>query len=334
MRVTPLRLGFFLLVAIAGLLPLRQTQGQQSNPTRSPLRIGMIGLDTSHAPEFTKLINLQENKDYPAKVTVAFPGGSSDLPTSRDRVQGYTEQLEKMGVKIVDSIERLVEECDAVLLESVDGRKHLEQVEKVFQAKLPVFIDKPLAENLTNAIAIHRLAEKHHGRWFSSSSLRFSPSILRYRTDPKYVGKVVGALAWSPCSLEKTHSDLFWYGIHGVETLYTIMGSGCEVVACAHTDGTDVVTGTWKDGRIGIFRGIRQGKASYGAVVFGEDSIELDAKYDGYGDLVREILQFFHGGDAPVGPIETIEMMAFMQAAQASREAGGAPIRLETLWKP
>ena len=162
------------------------------------LRIGMIGLDTSHAPAFTKLLNGKNAEGNLARmrVTAAFPGGSPDIASSRDRVAGFTEQLREMDVKIVESIEELLKEVDAVLLESVDGRKHLSQVLPVFQAGLPVFIDKPLAANLDEAIAIDLLAKKYKARWFSSSSLRFSPSILRFRTGDDSVGEVLGASAW------------------------------------------------------------------------------------------------------------------------------------------
>ena len=62
---------------------------------------------------------------------------------------------------------------DAVLLESVDGRPHLEQVKPVLKAHKPVFIDKPLAATLEDAREIARLAKAAGVPWFSSSSLRF-----------------------------------------------------------------------------------------------------------------------------------------------------------------
>lgn len=299
-----------------------------------PLRIGMIGLDTSHAPAFTKLINAESatGKLAQMQVVAAFPGGSQDLASSRDRVAGFTEDLKGMGVEIVDSIDALIEKVDAVLLESVDGRTHLAQALPVFRAGKPVFIDKPLAGDLADAIAIDLAAKKHQAKWFSSSSLRFSPSIIRYREDPRVAGQVLGATAWSPCSLEPTHADLFWYGIHGVEILYTAMGTGCQQVTRTSAPGTDVVVGTWEDGRLGVYRGIRQGKAEYGLVVFGEKAIETGGKYEGYAPLVDRIADFFLGGETPVANAETLEMMTFMQAADTSKQSGGQPVQLAEVW--
>ncbi len=297
------------------------------------MRLGIIGLDTSHVPAFSKLINDPAGKGKLAEMQVvaAYPGGSDDLPTSRDRVAGYTQDLKGMGIEIVDSVDTLLTKVDAVLLESVDGRKHLEQVLPIFRAGKPVFIDKPLAGNLANALAIDLLAKKYKGKWFSSSSLRFSAGTIRWREDPALKGQVKGAASWGPCSLEATHTDLYWYGVHGVETLYTAMGTGCKSVTRIHTDGTDFVAGTWGDGRIGTFRGIRDGKADYGLVVFGSKSVEVGGKYDGYAPLVMRILDFFAGGEAPVTPEETIEMFTFMEAADVSLDHGGAPVTLESV---
>lgn len=315
--------------------------GQATNEAEAPaevaeaklMRLGMIGLDTSHVPAFAKLINDPKGTGRLAdmQVVAAFPGGSEDIPSSRDRVAGFTKQLADMGIEIVDSIDTLLTKVDAVFLESVDGRKHLEQVLPVFRAGKPVFIDKPLAGNLADALAIDLLAKKYNARWFSSSSLRFSADTIRWREDPKLKAEVRGASSWGPCSLEATHTDLYWYGVHGVETLYTAMGTGCQTVTRAHTEGTDFVVGQWENGRIGTFRGIRDGKADYGLVVYGAKGIEVGGKYDGYAPLVMRALDFFAGGDAPVEPQETIEMFTFMEAADVSLERGGAPVSLQAV---
>jgi hypothetical protein len=310
-------------------------QAQRAALNESPIRIGMIGLDTSHAPAFTKLFNLADTDGNLSrmKLVAAYPGGSPDIASSRDRVEGYTQQLREMGIEIVNSVEALLPLVDAVLIESLDGRTHLEQALPVFKTGKPLFIDKPLAGKLSDAIAIDLLAKKYNARWFSSSSLRFSPSIFRYRTDPELSQQVRGASVWSPCSLESTHTDLYWYGVHGVEMLYTAMGTGCQSVTRIHTDGIDVVVGVWDQGRVGTFRGIRDGKADYGLVVFGEKKVEVGGKYEGYAPLVAQIADFFAGGPAPVSNEETLEMFAFMQAADVSKLNGGCPVQLSHVWQ-
>ncbi len=296
------------------------------------VRIGIIGLDTSHAPEFTKLFNAPDAAGDLAgfRVVVAFPGGSPDIPASRDRVEGFTKTVKGMGVEVVDSIPDLLAKVDVVLLESVDGRPHLEQVRPVLAAGKPVFIDKPLAGSLADAIAIDALAAKTGTPWFSSSALRFCTDIPTMRNNPK-IGQVTGCDAWSPCELEPHHPDLYWYGIHGVEILYTVMGTGCESVTRAQTDTAEVVTGTWKDGRVGTFRGLKKGKHDYGAMVFGTKGELQSGGYDSYKGLVQQIGKFFKTRDVPVSHQETLEIMAFMEAADESKREGGKPVKLEAV---
>ncbi|WP_169976683.1 Gfo/Idh/MocA family protein [Tautonia rosea] len=291
------------------------------------LRAGLIGLDTSHVIAFTRVLN-SENSEGPlarVRVVAGYPGGSPDIASSRDRVEGFTTQLrDEYGVEIVDSIEALIEKVDVVFLESVDGRPHLEQARPVIAAGKPLFIDKPMAGSLADVIEIFSLAEEAGVPVFSSSSLRFQPQLDAAKESP-----IVGAITYGPCSLEKTHPDLFWYGVHGVEMLYALMGTGCEYVSRSSTPGTDVVTGTWNDGRIGTYRGIRDGRAGFGAVVFGPESIESMTVGGGYETMLVEVCEFFLGGDPPVSAEETIELFAFMEAADESKGQGGAPVSIQ-----
>jgi hypothetical protein len=299
-------------------------------PASSPIRVGMIGLDTSHTVAFAKILREAKPTDGAIarlKLVAAYPGGSSDIPSSANRIAGYTKELQESGVQIVGSIADLVDQVDAVLLTSLDGRTHLHQVVPIFQAGKPCFIDKPLAADLADALAIQMASDKFQGQWFTSSSLRFTPTIWRYRENIQR--KILGAQAWSPCSLEPHHNDLAWYGIHGIEALYTAMGTGCRSVCRTHDEGTDVSVGTWQDGRIGVFRGIRNGLQGYGMTVFGTDFIESDAKYEGYAPLVGKFADFFAGGENPVANQESIEIMAFIEAAQLSSQRGGIPVTLD-----
>jgi predicted dehydrogenase len=304
-----------------------------ADPTPLPLRAGIIGLDTSHVVAFTQLLNAENPRPTVAgvRVVAAYPGGSQDIPSSRDRVAGYARELrEKYKVAIVDSIDELLTRVDVVLLESVDGRPHLDQARPVFRAHKPVFIDKPVAGSLADAIAIYDLARETKTPCFSSSSLRFSPGIAPLAHDPK-LGEIVGCGTFGPCELEPHHPDLFWYGVHGVESLYTIMGTGCETVARTHTEGTDLVVGVWKGGRIGTFRGNRKAPYKFGGTVYGTKAIAPLGDYGGYEPLVVEIVQFFKTGKPPVSAEETIEVFAFMEAADESKRQGGRPVTIESV---
>jgi predicted dehydrogenase len=318
------------MIGLVAVISLSTTGAAEEG---KPLRAGIIGLDTSHVVAFTGLLNNPAARGVLAEVRIvaAYPGGSPDVSASRDRIDGFTATLrDKHKVEIVKSIDDLLSKVDVVFLESVDGRPHLEQARPVIKAHKPLFIDKPVAGSLADAVAIYKLAKEHDVPVFSSSSLRFSPGIQAMRNDPK-VGSVQGCAAYGPCSLEPHHPDLFWYGIHGVETLFTIMGPGCVSVTRVHSKDTDYVTGTWKDGRIGTFRGIRGGKADYGALVFGSKGIAPSGGYGGYEPMVEEICRFFKTGKPPVSAEETLEIYAFMEAADESKRHDGAPVTLKSV---
>ncbi|HSG71223.1 MAG TPA: Gfo/Idh/MocA family oxidoreductase, partial [Planctomycetaceae bacterium] len=292
---------------------------------------GIIGLDTSHVIAFTKAINAEEPKpEFKGfRIVAAYPKGSPDIESSTTRVPGYTKQVQDMGVEIVDSIEELAQRVDAVLLETNDGRPHLEQLIPCLKAGKPVFIDKPVAGSLVDAIAIYEAAKKFNVPVFSSSSLRYTQGAQELRAGK--LGKITGCDAHSPCSLEATHPDLYWYGIHGVETLFTVMGTGCKSVSRASTKDFELAVGVWEDGRIGTFRGIRKGGSGYGGTAFGEKGVEQIGSFGGYEPLLAEVVKFFKTKEVPVTPEETLEIYAFMSAADESKKQGGAPVSIDEL---
>lgn len=287
-----------------------------------PLRAGIVGCDTSHVIAFTKLINAPEATGPRAgvEVVVAFPGGSPDIPSSADRVGPYTDELRGMGLEIVDSIPELLEKCDVVLLESVDGRIHLGQFQQLAVGK-PVFIDKPAAANLADVIAIFQLAEQTNTPCFSSSALRYCAAVTKLANDPA-VGNVTGCSVASPFETESHHIDLAWYGVHGVEAIYAMMRPGCEMVSRVDGANAALVTGRWGDGRIATWRGLKS-HGDYAFTAFGDKGMAFGRGFSGYEPLVDEICTFFATRRAPVTAEETIEMFAFMEAADASLQRDG-----------
>ena len=293
------------------------------------VRVGVIGLDTSHAIAFTEMLNAEKKEgDVEGfRVTAAYTYGSLDIVSSTNRYPEYTKKMTALGVEIVGSVAELLQRSDVVLLETNDGRRHLEQALEVFKSGKRVFIDKPVAASLVDALLIYEAAEKSGVPVFSSSALRFSAKIKACRNGAQ--GKVVGADTVSPCKFEPTHPDLFWYGIHGVEPLFTVMGTGCESVVRVNLEETDLVVGVWGDGRIGTMRGMRGKGAIYNCAVLTEKGGRVDlGGYEGYKGLLCEILQFFRTGIAPVTPAETLEIFAFMEAADESKRRGGVPVKV------
>jgi len=313
------------------LLPAFATAAMADD--EKPIRVGMIGLDTSHVVAFTKVLNDPKHANHVpgARVVAAFKGGT-DVKASYERVDGFTEQLRGMGIEIVDDIPTLCEKVDAVLLESVDGRPHLEQVKPVFAAGKRVFIDKPLTASLEDAREIVRLSKESGVPFFSSSSYRFAPDILAARGGNDEIGELLGCDTIGPSSEMEHHPPYFFYGIHAVEALYTVMGRGCEWVQTfgSESGSTDLVVGHWKDGRVGTFRAVRARGVKGQATIVGKNKTII-AQSGGYAPMLVEIVKFFRTGVPPVEPEETLEIIEFMTAAGLSRERGGERVMLGEL---
>lgn len=297
-----------------------------------PIRVGLIGLDTSHAIAFTTILNDADHREHVpgARVVAAFKGGSDDLEASYTRVDNFTRQIqERFGVDIVETIEELCARVDAILLTSVDGRKHLEQARPVIEAGVPLFIDKPMAASLADVIEIFRLAEAGGTPVFSSSSYRYYPGLVELKQQD--VGEVRGAISYGPATLDASHPDLAWYAIHPIEALFTVMGSGLESIVRIHTTHTDVVTGLWSGGKVGTLRGLRNGAAPNRVLLFGSKGVAEQGPGSGYGGLMAEAVEFFRSGEPPVPAQETIEIFAFIEAADESKENGGRPVDIRAL---
>ena len=310
--------------------------------------LGLIGLDTSHCIAFTRALNEPSaiNHVTGGRVVAAVKTFSPDMPASVDRVEGYAATIEQeFGVRILSSIEALCREVDAVLITSLDGRAHLEQARRVFAAQKPVFIDKPLAGSLREVIEIFRLAQEAGVPVFTASAYRFYASMAALQRAE--VGEVRAAISYGPAYLEAHHPDLFFYGIHPAEALFTILGTGCESVVRSHTRDSDVVTGTWCGGRLGVLHGFRTAAIPHKVTVFGSTGFAeqepTGARFnvfgapndapgpggDSYASLLREIMLFFQTGVPPVSAEETIELFAFLEAADESKRRGGQPVMLD-----
>jgi len=293
------------------------------------IKVGMVGLDTSHCPAFTGMLNDASNPYHVpgAQVVGAFPGGSELFSNSRSRVEGFTTQLrDEFGVQMYDSIPALVADVDAILLESVDGRQHLEQFKELAVGK-PVYIDKPFATTSSEAVEMACIAQHSGTPIMSCSSLRYAAGIV----DLSPGGDVLSCEAFGPAALLDDYPGLFWYGIHSAEMLFSFMGTGCQTARCIAYPEVDVVVGEWDDGRIGILKGTRMGKGQFGCVVHTTEgnacSMALSTPPYYYG-LMKKVVEFFKTRTSPIQTEETIEIVAFLEAADASRAQGGAVVEL------
>lgn len=293
--------------------------------TAKPLRIGMIGLDNPRVVSFAKLLH-NEGEVYPigdAQLTVAWPGiPSPDFSLSAKRLDGYVAELrDQQGVAMLNSLEEVAEQCDAWMLEAVDGRTRAALFAQMVPYGKPIFVDKPFALDAVTAEEMIKLAAAYGTPWMSCSALRYAMGL----TSGLQSGngeRPKGADFYGPMGLEPTQAGYFWYGIHTAEMLFRALGIDCVEVHALRTADHDVVTGVWQDGRVGVIRGNRTGNEAFGGVLHWTSSsqpIEVKETDKSYlASLLEEVVSFLASGRSPIDPKETLAIMRFLEAANRS----------------
>lgn len=294
------------------------------------MKLGMVGLDTSHCVAFAKLLNEPENQFHVpgAKIVRAFPGGSQAFSSSRARVGAFTDELRAMKVEIAGGIEDLAG-LDGYFLESVDGNQHLEQFRVLAEFGKPVFIDKPLACHYGDAAEIVRIAKANNIPIMTASAIRYARGIDGLID----AGEAVESCeAFGPMALLDDYRDYFWYGIHSAEVLFSFMGKGCRSVQTFHTEKMDVMVGLWNDGRIGTLRGNRTGANNFGCVITTDQATKtgvVSGEVPFYAILLKKVIPFFQTGISPIDLSESLEIIAFLEAASQSLASGGKRFTIE-----
>ena len=295
------------------------------------LRLGIVDCDTSHVVAFTARLN---HLDVPedqwvegARVVMAVPGTSQLSP---ERIPGFVERLRGWGVRIVDEPTALLGAVDAVLIESVDGSVHLERALPFLEAGLPTYVDKPFTCSLVEARRLVEAAAARRLPLFSASSLRYAPQVQEVRQSREELGAMLGCDVHGPGALHPRNPGWFHYGVHSVELLYTLMGTGCATVRCLATPGAHVALGRWADGRLATVRATRGGASSYGFAAHGARRTVVAAVDTTaiYRELLRRIVGMFETGAWPLSAEELLEPVAFQEAANVSAERGGEEVRL------
>ena len=282
------------------------------------IKVGVVGLD-GHGPVFTNKVNGQNPKVEGLRVVAAMPVPS--VMISENKLKENIEEVKALGVEIVKKPEDLVSKVDGILILHDDGAIHCELVKLFAEERKPIFVDKPLESNLIKAKELVEICKKNNCPVFTTSSLRFSLEIQKVLNNNSD-GRIVSAMTYSPYDEKSTMPGWIYYGIHGVEPLFSLMGSGCKSVSCIYSEYGPVAIGTWEDGRMGIVKGICKGKGyqGFGFCVWREKTVEtitVDTEYI-YPELLKNIKTFIETGVTPVPIEESLEVIAFMEAANES----------------
>ena len=169
------------------------------------MKIGFIDyyLDEWHANKYPAWI--EEASGGEMKVTLAY--ALIDGPDGRRTTDQWCAD---MGIAKAESIEQVIEECDAIVVLSPDNCEMHEQLCQLpLRSKKPVYVDKTFAPDYETAKRIFDIAEESGTPCYSTSALRFA-------TEYEGIENVRAISSWGP-------NDFEIYSIHQLEPIMMLM---------------------------------------------------------------------------------------------------------------
>ena len=291
------------------------------------LKVAIIGLDTSHSVELPRLMNSPECKPE-LKINglkVVACNRFMTRFTNKDVLDKRQEQLEQWGIKVTENFDEAVADCDAIQMEINDPSLHLEYFERLAPLGKPVFLDKPLAESVEDGRKIIELARKYGTRVWSGSSIPLNPKVQQCIDNLQ--DEPLIAHAFGPMGVAPAGSSVIWYGVHTFEIMQRLIGPcGAKSVHAVESPVGVISTVAYDDDRVGLVE-CQKGCWCYGGRIQNNNNaslLHILATEPNYYYLMRNIRNFFRGGDAPVTIEKTFEGLAIMNAAEASVKSGKA----------
>lgn len=294
------------------------------------IRLGVIGVDSSHLPAFaTRIDDLRKAGKSRCQITHMWTDGRHDMPASD--VAGWQEQARELGVEASENLDAMLDAVDGVLVLAVNGNRHLELARPALERGLPTYVDKPLTCSLDEAKELLALSRAGNARCYSASSLRFVSELESIDRD--VLGKLVAVDAFGPGELNDSMAGLFFYGVHAIELVDAILGPGVARVSAVTGEDRDLVRLEYNDGRFASIRLERKGGYAFGATVHGEkDARSFVVDFEPvYARLVAGMTRFFEGGPAPVELRDIVENVAVMEAGNRSQAADGQWVDVEVI---
>lgn len=278
------------------------------------VNLAILGLDTSHGPAFARIIQ----QAYPQhRLVAAWPGGSNAIPASRDRVQGFTREVESMAVPIVDSPEAAAANADAVFILTLDGDSHVPLLSAIMRPGLRVFIDKPMAYSATEAEQMFEKAKELNFGVFSASALRFLPLVQQLLLDSRGnpIRKINLRAPLNPIDgVPRYH----FYAIHAAEILITLLGASVAKVERRESRNAEYFHIIWSEGQDAELELTTEPGSSFDLVIESNGGTRTKLRQlersikPLYRPLIDACIRFLEGGAPPVAPDETLAALALL----------------------
>jgi predicted dehydrogenase len=306
----------------------------------APIRFGLIGVDSPHAPSFTRLFGNGIDAVVPGgTVTHAWKGeAASDFPLSRDRIDSFADEVSGLGVTMCESPEAVAEACDALLIVASDARTHPGYFKRVVRFGKPIYVDTRFALSLAEARSMLAAAESAGTLVLAGSPKRFTPE-FRAALPAQAARRV-----WldGPLPTQPGHPGLAWYGVHLVDLAVAALSSGAshsgDVTVHAGgprpAAGATSVTVTWGDGREATLGGEAEWNPSTTGCIEtaeGTAGFSIEAGPPMLVGLLEGLVGSIRSGTPNVPLPEVLSIVAIVEAASRSLETG-LPVTVKGNW--
>ena len=283
------------------------------------IRVGAVDIDTSHPVAFAEILKNSGRACYTAVYNRGFRGD--------DEVEGFLRKFELD--KRCSSLDELVESVDIGFIHSCNWNKHAEYAKPFIDAGKPVFIDKPLAGNPADLLFLEKAASSG-AVILGSSSARYAGEINSFKAQAEdSVGDVLHV--FGSCGV-----DEFNYGLHIVEAIGGILGTGAEAVRfCGRACGGDKFCETYfvryKNGASAVYSNFTWTHHPFEIIILGSKNTRkftIDTTKI-YQAMLEKVIDYMETGENGLAGINALtESVKIMLAGKLSRERGGEEVFL------
>lgn len=278
-------------------------------------KLGLIGAQSYHAEQFSKLINTLGVID--AKITHIW-----GEPGQEERVQQLKDAHEISTV--CTNYTDMIGQIDAALLITRNGADHFMQAKPFMDAHIPIWIDKPIALDSKDVEQLCAYAQASGTPLMGGSTLKHS-SDMRNLANLVADFKQIDYFSFSFCSsVDAPTGGVSFYGFHVAEIVYFLFGGEIDTVIANRHGKTITVLLNYKNGMTANLIMTEGGfENTYSVVGGGQYAAAHITCHDCYEQEMRYLYDVLTQKDKPLFPEQFIMPARIMETIERALEHEG-----------
>lgn len=284
-------------------------------------KIGIIGSESTHAPDFARLLNQPDGKGNfsfgDARVTAIWGGDAQ-----RTREVAQTGRISLVAEKPED----MRGQVDAVMVVIRRGAAHARYALPFLENGVPVWVDKPLAVEYADALRMTRAAREHRTLLTGGSTVHFSDDVAALRRTFAAMrgrGSFRSAAVNYPADLASPYDGLYFYAPHAADILASVFGPQARSVKTDVHCGTLTALVKYPDFVVTV--NFSQTNRYYG-ILYATDAVEVReiTAADIYRRGMADFLSRLRAREVPEDYEPLLQPLRLLHALEASIRRGGA----------